>query len=71
MLSQSFGAETSNNDADTLTAVEFDKTGDYLATGDQGGRIVLFTRSQGSSGSKQKSKKDNNDFQSGDDQVRI
>ena len=44
MLAQSFGAETSAVDADTLTAVEFDKSGDYLVTGDQGGRIVLFAR---------------------------
>lgn len=44
MLVQSFGAETSTNDADTLTAVEFDNSGEYLATGDQGGRVVLFSR---------------------------
>lgn len=44
MLAQSFGAETSAVDADTLTAVEFDKGGDFLATGDQGGRVVLFAR---------------------------
>jgi hypothetical protein len=44
MLAQSFGAETSAVDADTLTAVEFDKSGDYLVTGDQSGRIVLFAR---------------------------
>jgi len=30
--------------ADLLTAVEFDDTGDYLATGDRGGRVVLFER---------------------------
>jgi hypothetical protein len=44
MLVQSFGAEISTNDADTLTAVEFDSSGEYLATGDQGGRVVLFSR---------------------------
>ena len=43
-LAHSFGAVTSTNDADTLTAVEFDRSGDYLATGDQGGRVVLFSR---------------------------
>lgn len=30
--------------ADLLTTVEFDDTGDYLATGDRGGRIVIFQR---------------------------
>ncbi|KAF7728652.1 protein phosphatase 2A regulatory subunit cdc55 [Apophysomyces ossiformis] len=30
--------------ADIITAVEFDSTGDYLATGDKGGRVVLFER---------------------------
>ena len=44
MLVQSFGAEVSTNEADTLTAVEFDSSGEYLATGDQGGRVVLFSR---------------------------
>jgi len=27
--------------------VEFDETGDYLATGDKGGRVVLFERGDG------------------------
>jgi len=31
--------------ADTITALEFDDTGDYLATGDHGGRVVLFRSS--------------------------
>ena len=31
-------------DVDIISAVEFDKTGDYLATGDKGGRVVLFER---------------------------
>jgi hypothetical protein len=30
--------------ADLLTTVEFDETGDYLATGDRGGRVVIFER---------------------------
>ena len=30
--------------ADIISAVEFDHTGDFLATGDQGGRVVLFER---------------------------
>ncbi|KAK3032023.1 hypothetical protein RJ639_036397, partial [Escallonia herrerae] len=29
---------------DIISAVEFDKTGDHLATGDRGGRVVLFER---------------------------
>ena len=28
--------------ADIISAVEFDKTGEHLATGDRGGRVVLF-----------------------------
>ena len=28
--------------ADNVTAIEFDSTGNYLATGDRGGRIVVF-----------------------------
>ena len=62
MLTQSFGAETSANEADTITAVEFDTSGDYLATGDHGGRVVLFARMSGpssvvSGGSKERSKR--------------
>lgn len=33
-------------DADTLSAVEFDDTGDYIAVGDRGGRIVIFEREE-------------------------
>jgi len=35
----------SDSVADTITALEFDDTGDYLATGDHGGRVVLFRSS--------------------------
>lgn len=34
------------NLADIISTVEFDQTGDYLATGDKGGRVVLFERNQ-------------------------
>ncbi|MFS7950352.1 putative protein phosphatase 2A regulatory subunit PR55 [Helianthus anomalus] len=27
-----------------ISAIEFDKSGDHLATGDRGGRVVLFER---------------------------
>ena len=30
--------------ADIISAVEFDKSGEHLATGDRGGRVVLFER---------------------------
>ena len=30
--------------ADIISTVEFDHTGNYLATGDKGGRVVLFER---------------------------
>lgn len=33
-------------EADIISTVEFDHTGDYLATGDKGGRVVLFERNQ-------------------------
>ncbi|KAI8983428.1 WD40-repeat-containing domain protein [Pilobolus umbonatus] len=36
--------------ADIISAVEFDHTGDYLATGDKGGRVVLFERNDGKKG---------------------
>ena len=29
---------------DIISAIEFDKNGDHLATGDRGGRVVLFER---------------------------
>eukprot|EP00475_Leptophrys_vorax_P013058 TRINITY_DN19444_c1_g1_i1.p1 TRINITY_DN19444_c1_g1~~TRINITY_DN19444_c1_g1_i1.p1 ORF type:complete len:537 (+),score=27.57 TRINITY_DN19444_c1_g1_i1:289-1899(+) len=31
-------------DVDIISAIEFDKTGEHLATGDRGGRVVLFDR---------------------------
>ncbi|KAF7300344.1 Protein phosphatase PP2A regulatory subunit B [Mycena chlorophos] len=31
-------------EADVISAVEFDSTGNFLATGDKGGRVVLFER---------------------------
>lgn len=37
-------------EADVLSAVRFDDTGDYLATGDRGGRIVVFERAGGGGG---------------------
>jgi len=29
-------------DTDILTAINFDKTGEYLAVGDKGGRVIVF-----------------------------
>ncbi|KAI8826999.1 protein phosphatase 2A regulatory subunit PR55 [Fimicolochytrium jonesii] len=37
-------------EADIISAVEFDTSGDFLATGDKGGRIVLFERNEGKKG---------------------
>lgn len=34
------------NPADIISTVEFDETGNYLATGDKGGRVVLFERNE-------------------------
>ncbi|PWN28523.1 protein phosphatase 2A regulatory subunit PR55 [Jaminaea rosea] len=36
--------------ADIISTVEFDHTGDYLATGDKGGRVVLFERNESKKG---------------------
>jgi len=33
-------------EADVISTVEFDSTGNYLATGDKGGRVVLFERNE-------------------------
>ena len=33
-----------NFSVDIISAIEFDKSGDHLATGDRGGRVVLFER---------------------------
>lgn len=38
---QSFGDDASSDD-DVVTAVEFDRTGQYLAVGDKAGRICIF-----------------------------
>lgn len=49
-LSQCFGDCSPAEDvteADILSAVQFDKTGDYLATGDRGGRVVIFKQNSG------------------------
>ncbi|KAI3627343.1 CDC55 [Malassezia furfur] len=55
-FAQCFGDKGDVDDiteADIISTVEFDPTGDYLATGDKGGRVVMFERSAGSSGKKQ------------------
>lgn len=44
---QCFGERTPGEevqDADVISAVEFDADGSYLATGDKGGRVVLFEK---------------------------
>ncbi|PSC76183.1 Serine threonine phosphatase 2A 55 kDa regulatory subunit B beta isoform isoform B [Micractinium conductrix] len=46
-FSQVFGERSPGEEvqeADIISAVEFDYSGDFLATGDQGGRVVLFER---------------------------
>lgn len=51
-FSQCFGdkADIVITEADIISTVEFDHTGDYLATGDRGGRVVLFERNNKKSG---------------------
>ncbi|KAJ8448851.1 hypothetical protein Cgig2_011472 [Carnegiea gigantea] len=46
-FSQVFGERLAGEEiqeVDIISAIEFDKTGDHLATGDRGGRVVLFER---------------------------
>ncbi|PON35739.1 Protein phosphatase 2A regulatory subunit PR [Parasponia andersonii] len=46
-FSQVFGERAAGEEVqevDIISAIEFDKSGDYLATGDRGGRVVLFER---------------------------
>ncbi len=44
MYINGLGEQNPNNvsESDTLTSIIFDKTGDYLAVGDKGGRVVIF-----------------------------
>lgn len=49
-FSQVFGERSPGEDVqdiDVISAIEFDKTGDYLAVGDRGGRIVVFEKKAG------------------------
>lgn len=34
--------QTNVTESDALTAITFDKSGDYLAVGDKGGRVIIF-----------------------------
>ncbi|KMZ72684.1 55 kDa B regulatory subunit of phosphatase 2A [Zostera marina] len=46
-LSQVFGERASLEkvtDVDVISTIQFDKTGDFLAVGDHGGRLILFER---------------------------
>ncbi|CCK71190.1 protein phosphatase 2A regulatory subunit CDC55 KNAG_0G01320 [Huiozyma naganishii CBS 8797] len=49
-FSQCFGdkADIVVTEADIITSVEYDASGDFLATGDKGGRVVLFERNRSS-----------------------
>ncbi|XP_057813233.1 serine/threonine protein phosphatase 2A 55 kDa regulatory subunit B beta isoform isoform X2 [Cryptomeria japonica] len=49
-FSQVFGERAAGEDVqevDIISAIEFDQTGEHLATGDRGGRVVLFERTDG------------------------
>lgn len=49
-FSQVFGERVPGEEiqeVDIISAIEFDKTGEHLATGDRGGRVVLFQRTEG------------------------
>uniref|UniRef100_A0A1J3JY68 Serine/threonine-protein phosphatase 2A 55 kDa regulatory subunit B n=2 Tax=Noccaea caerulescens TaxID=107243 RepID=A0A1J3JY68_NOCCA len=46
-FSQVFGERSAGeevHEVDVISAIEFDNSGDHLATGDRGGRVVLFER---------------------------
>ncbi len=60
-FSQCFGEAPSADltEADILSAIEFDGTGQYLATGDRGGRIVVFDVDEITSTPETKSKSTN------------
>ena len=52
---QCFGEKDADEEfaeADVLSAIEFDGSGDFLATGDKGGRIVIFERADDCTGRK-------------------
>ncbi|KAI9322469.1 hypothetical protein BX666DRAFT_2017095 [Dichotomocladium elegans] len=52
-FAQCFGDRGDSEDvteADVISAVEFDHTGNYLAAGDKGGRVVLFERNESKKG---------------------
>ncbi|KAK9478176.1 WD40-repeat-containing domain protein [Lipomyces japonicus] len=52
-FAQCFGDKGDTEDiteADIISTVEFDHTGNYLATGDKGGRVVLFERNDNKKG---------------------
>ena len=52
-FAQCFGDKGDIDDiteADIISTVEFYPTGDYLATGDKGGRVVMFERANSSNG---------------------
>jgi len=44
------------SDVDIVSAVEFNETGEYIATGDRGGRVVIFERCQDKDAAKSKKK---------------
>ncbi|KAJ0048521.1 hypothetical protein Pint_15484 [Pistacia integerrima] len=49
-FSQVFGERSPDEevqDVDIISAIEFDKTGDYLAVGDRGGRVIIFETDTG------------------------
>lgn len=49
-FSQVFGERSPGEDVeniDVISAIEFDKSGDYLAVGDRGGRVVIFEKKDG------------------------
>ncbi|GAM25582.1 hypothetical protein SAMD00019534_087570 [Acytostelium subglobosum LB1] len=62
-FSQVFGNKSPADevsDVDVVSAIEFDHTGDYIAAGDRGGRVVLFERSYEKQSSQSSSKKKDN-----------
>jgi hypothetical protein len=54
---------------DLISAVQFDGTGDYLATGDRGGRVVIFESSDVTARQASKEAREGNGDHSGDSEM--
>ncbi|XP_030458258.2 serine/threonine protein phosphatase 2A 55 kDa regulatory subunit B beta isoform-like [Syzygium oleosum] len=66
-LSQVFGERSPGEEApdvpdDVISSIEFDKTGDHLAVGDRGGRVIIFKRKDGKDHFRRQVERSESDF---------